>query len=734
MTKLAVPLYAITLILSAFLLFSVQPMFSRMILPLLGGTPSVWNTAMVFFQAALLGGYAYAHLTTRFLSPRLQAVLHIVLLSLCALTLPFAIPPGTALPSGDEANPMFWQLGLMVVALGGPFLILSGCAPMLQRWFSTTSHKDAANPYFLYAASNFGSFAALIAYPTLIELTLGTQAQSNAWFYGYIALIVMIAITALMTLRNGTGTHPAHTETAMENVPRVTNKDRFQWLIIALIPSSLMLSVTTYITTDIASIPLIWIFPLSLYLITFIIAFARKPIISFNVAYVFQTTLMAIICVLFMRNQNGISFYPALIHLVAFFLCALTAHLALAARRPHAKHLTEFYLIISLGGCLGGVFNTLIAPNIFPVAFEYPIGLVLAMFVPFIAGLMKIEKQELAKNGFILIPIVLVSLGSIFGQQIGGWQIFCVVSVLAMLLFIMNRSASFVLVLGIMVVFIFHPGLNWLTISKLHYLDRNFFGVSRVVDSRNGNVRMFTHGTTLHGAQALIDPYKLTPLTYYYKEGPVGDIFKIARDLHQPLKIAALGLGTGTVTCHGEKSDQFDFYEIDPAVIRIAKDPSMFTFLSECGPKVNVIEGDARIKLAEAPDHSYDMIYLDVFSSDSIPVHMMTREAFEVYFAKLKPNGIIAINISNRHLRLAPLVASIAKDLNAETRFKTHPNKSLAPGIIITSAKYSIVTRNQDVIKQLDGVYKDWAPVDEPLIRPWTDDYANFMKILKFKF
>lgn len=735
MTKQAVPVYAITLILSAFLLFSVQPMFSRMILPLLGGTPSVWNTAMVFFQAALLGGYAYAHMTSRWLSPRHQAILHIALLGLCVLSLPFALPPGTILPPGSEANPMFWQLGLMVTALGGPFLVLSGSAPMLQRWFSVTSHKDAANPYFLYAASNIGSFAALIAYPTIIELTLGTVDQSRAWFYGYVALIVMVAMTACITFRQGSGKSRAHTETENQNIPRVTNADRLQWLLIALMPSSLMLSVTTYITTDIASIPLIWIFPLSLYLVTFIIAFSRKPPLGLKTSYILQTTLMAVICVMFIRNMmTNTSLYPILIHLALFFLCALTAHLALAARRPHARHLTEFYLIISLGGCLGGVFNTLIAPNIFPVAFEYPIGLGLAMFIPFISGIFKIEKQELAKSGVILIPLALVSIGSLLFPALTPWQMGCTILSLALLLWLMNRNAYFVLALGIATIFAFHPGINWSTVSQLRYIDRNFFGISKVIDSKSGHTRLFMHGTTLHGAQAQIDPYKLTPLTYYYREGPVGDIFTLAREIQMPLNIAVLGLGTGTVTCHGEKADHFDFFEIDPAVIGIAQNPDMFTYLKDCGPEVAVIEGDARIKLAEQPDRSYDMIYLDVFSSDSIPVHMMTREAFQIYFSKLKPGGMLAINISNRHLRLAPLVASISKDLGAEARFRSYGGKVLAPEITAAPAKYAIVTENAAIIKKLDEFYPEWAPVDEPLIRPWTDDYANFLKILKFKF
>ena len=372
-----VPVYSLTLLFSAALLFSVQPMFSKMVLPLLGGTPQVWNTAMLFFQLMLLGGYAYAHGTTRFLSIRAQAVLHIVLLAIFTIVLPIAIPPDTIPPT--QSDPTLWQLGLMITTVGGPFFVLAGSAPMLQRWFSASGHKDSDNPYFLYGASNLGSMTALLAYPVLIEPFLNLAGQSYSWMIGYFTLIALTTVSIITVWNNPAAKHAPKTISDDLQSP-ITWPMRFKWLVLAFIPSSLMLGVTTYITADIASVPLLWILPLALYVATFIIVFARKQIISLKST----TSIQAVLLVVLLSQKIAFaSVSPYLligIHMAVFFFSALTCHMELARSRPNARHLTEFYLIMSIGGAIGGFFNAIIAPQYLVVPIEYGLALVLACF------------------------------------------------------------------------------------------------------------------------------------------------------------------------------------------------------------------------------------------------------------------------------------------------------------------------------------------------------------------
>lgn len=724
----AVPVYAITLILSAFLLFSVQPMMARMVLPLLGGAPSVWNTAMVFFQGMLLAGYGYAHLTSRFMPVRAQAGLHIILLLGAFFFLPIAIPQVLAQPQ-EGANPILWQLSVMGLAIGVPFLILSGTAPMVQRWFAASSHKDSENPYFLYAASNFGSLAALIAYPLLIEVFLGTRMQAGIWTWLYGGLIAMLALCAALTGKKRI------VETLSATGPAVTNGQRLVWIVLAFIPSSLLLSVTTYITTDIASAPLFWIIPLTLYLITFIMAFARRQAIGFSAAYLFLCALMTIVAMLFVKGIFSASIYPMAIHLALFFLAAFCAHTALSQRKPSAAHLTEFYLYISLGGVLGGMFNTFIAPAIFPVPFEYPLGLAAALFTPFLATGTWPQAAELKKNALILLAIAAVSVAAIFLSANLALIMLCCVLVLAGLMLLLDREAKTAFIAAICIIFLTHPGYDWSALKRTLLVERNFFGVSRVADSADKPIRTYMHGTTIHGAQALTEEDRLTPLTYYAPHGPAGDAFSLL-SAPGPQKIAVLGLGTGSVACYSRAGRSFDFYEIDPAVIRIAENSDLFTFLSACGSPYRAILGDGRLKIAEAPDRSYDMIFIDTFSSDSIPAHIVTREAFALYFTKLKEGGILLMNISNRHLDLSPLLARAAQEFGAESRFVFSPGQSVsgaAPEIKSLDARYALITANPAIIARLRRDYPRWQPFSGKPARLWTDDYANILSLLDFK-
>ncbi len=727
MRDITVQVYATTLILSAFLLFSVQPMFAKMILPLLGGSPSVWNTAMVFFQATLLGGYAYAHLSSRYLPVRTQAMVHIGLLLAGMICLPFSIPAaaGTADAHG---NPIAWQLGVMLIAIGLPFTVVSGTAPMVQRWFSTVGHKDSANPYFLYAASNFGSLAALIAYPLLIEVFLGTRQQTVIWSGGYALLIGMIFASALMTR----GKIIRQPESALPTGPAPTMRDKLIWMALAFIPSSLMLSLTTYITTDIAAIPLLWVIPLTLYLATFIIAFARKQLISLKSAYLFLCVTMTMAAILFVKGVYGANNYAIIIYLVIFFCAALSAHLALAKRKPDASHLTGFYLYLSLGGVLGGAFNTFSAPYIFPVPFEFPLGLALALTIPFLADARWPDMGELKRHIAMVAAIVAVAIGAIFvGDSLSMTMIACVL-ILGGLMYLIDREAPFSYLVAVTLIFLAHPAYDWADLQRTLLIERNFFGVSRVNIAADGHTRVFTHGTTIHGTQAINVQFKKIPLTYYYPGGPAGDAFSLLEMRDGPQKIGAIGLGTGSVACYVRAGRHFDFYEIDPAVIRIAENPDYFTYLSGCGSSYTVIAGDGRLKMEGAADRSYDMIFLDAFSSDSIPAHVLTREAFFLYFSKLKDDGFILINTSNRHLDLNPLLIALSRNFNAEMRISTYKGESVHndyPSIRSFDSRYAFITRNPDLIAELDSRNGRWQTYQGRDTRIWTDDYANILSL-----
>jgi len=729
--KAYVPIFTITLILSAFLLFSVQPLFSKMILPLLGGSPGVWNTAMVFFQAMLLGGYAYAHLTTKFLSVRAQAMVHIILLAVCTIVLPVAIPEAWSNPPATE-NPIPWMLGMMAVAIGGPFFVLAGTAPMLQRWFSTTDHPDAQNPYFLYAASNAGSMVALLGYPIVIEPLLGLQQQSQFWMYGYLLLIALIAAAGFMARKPAaTMAYDPHLP-ANSTVP--TTRMRLLWLMLSFIPSSLMLGVTSYITTDVASAPLLWVLPLALYLLTFIIVFARRCTLTVPTAFKWQSFVMVLVALMFIRDPFTIKAISVGLHLVAFFLCALTCHLALAHRRPTPQYLTEFYLIMSLGGVLGGIFNSLIAPFLFVIPLEYSLILCLSVAAPFITRDIPFSIKSMLIGKKIIFVAVVAALGALVNQRDASLAVIVMVVVGYALITLRKNPPSFVVAL--LAVIAIDPGFSWGGLPYTLHIERNFFGVIRVANSEEGGMRQFLHGTTLHGTQALVEQYRLSPISYYAASSPGGQVFGMLSMLRgqEPQKVAIVGLGLGSTACFAQPGRDFDFYEIDPAVKRLAENKTLFTYLSDCGSPYNVIIGDGRLRIADAPDHSYDMIFLDAFSSDSIPVHLLTREAFQLYFQKLKPEGLIVVHISNRFLDLMPLVNALAQDAGAQVRFNSNPQSFMAPpDIYIQPSIFGIMTKGSEMTKVIDEKFVQWRTYKGPEIKPWTDDYANIFYLMWLK-
>lgn len=730
MSRTAVPIYAVTLILSAFLLFSVQPMFARMILPLLGGTSSVWNVSMLFFQACLLGGYAYAHLSSRYLSIRVQALVHLGLLLGCMVFLPVLVDPTTV----PGTNPALWQLGLMLSLIGGPFMVVSASAPMIQRWFTATGHRDSGNPYFLYAASNVGSLGALVSYPLVVEPLLTLHGQSHGWATGYGALIALTALCALVVWKNQEAAIRPATCTA--TAPAPDTKTRLTWLGLAFVPASLLLGVTAYITTDLASAPMLWVVPLTLYLLTFIIVFARRQILDAGKTLIlFYIALFVLLALQLFKLLLGVPF-PIFFDLLIFFAAALLCHKKLADLRPHAAHLTEYYMIMSLGGVLGGVFNALLAPVLFLLPIEYTLMLCAVLSLTALydrGGKIRIPYSKIkpwmvsaAATGIIAVMIYL----AIQDIRLLAWFYGCIM--ILFLLAMTYRKTILFAGIGTLALFLFSP----LTGTLLHppiSIERNFFGVLRVIEKPEG-IRNLYHGTTLHGIQVVSPPEaKTIARSYYHPDGAFGDIFKLLDsrfDAHrtEPQRIAVLGLGIGTLAAYGREGRHFDFYEIDEAVMRIAQNPDLFTYLSDTKSSYTLILGDARTQLKMAENGYYDAIIVDVFSSDNIPVHLLTREALHIYMHKTKAFGMIALHLSNRYLDLERQLYALSSNthlpaLIKRSRISDDENeKKWASASIV-----GLLTSDPEILLGLQQNNNWQLPRAYPDFRIWTDDYANIL-------
>ena len=723
--RFAPALFAVTLFVSALLLFVVQPMFTKMVLPRLGGAPAVWSVAMVFFQAALLVGYAYAHLVVRRLPPGAGALLHLGVLALAALTLPIGIASSFDAPPVQHVA--LWLIGLLAVSVGLPFAALSASAPLLQGWFAASGHPRADNPYVLYAASNLGSFAALISYPVAIEPTLPLADQSRLWSVGFAAFALLVAGASLFVANR-----PGIVATAMPAVP-VSLHDRLTWTALAAIPSGLVIAVTSYISTDVAAAPFLWIVPLALYLLTFVAVFRDR-------AWMPQSTVVMLVPIVMAPLAIGLlgggdkRFWLAMIvvNLAAFLLLALLCHRELYERRPAPSRLTEFYLWVSFGGVIGGIFAALIAPYVFSRVYEYPVLLLaglLALPGMFAGG----PRRFLAEAGPVLgIAVLVIAVQLAFGVQLPEaaqlpFQV-VLVALAAVMLFQRHCPARFFALVGLafVVTALWQPGLNHVASM------RSFFGVHHVVETGDGRHRLLYHGTTLHGAERIDraegDGAKSPePLTYYYFGGPISEAIKAVRDAHGGLRsVAVVGLGTGSLACHRRNGEDWAFYEIDPDVVRIARDPRYFRFLSACGGDASIVLGDARLTLAASP-RRYDLIVLDAFSSDVIPVHLLTREALAGYLAHLTPGGVLVLHISNRHMELARVVAAMGAAEGLVTYVKQDRRPDVAPNDFKMNALVAVLARNPKDLGDLVG-NPDWHLVKpDPRVPAWTDDYSNIL-------
>lgn len=799
------PIFTLVIFLSAALLFLVQPMVAKLILPLLGGSPSVWNTCMVFFQALLLAGYFYSHVLSKIKKVPAQALTHLAVLGIAAVTLPLALPKGLSPPT-DSGSQTLWLLKILLVTAGLPYFAVSTTGPLLQRWFSRTTHPHAVDPYFLYAASNAGSILGLLAYPFGIEPSIALSKQGWLWTIGYGVFVVGVATSAWLTTRYlrrddllapaAKSAKPA-SPTPVADRP-ITNRQRFMWTLLAAIPSSLMLGVTNHVSTDVAAVPLLWIIPLTLYLLTFILAFSpRVKVTAYSLGKILPVAAIALGVIFLMKARNPLWILVTM-HFGMFLLAAWMCHARLAASRPPASKLTEFYLWIAVGGVLGGSFNALLAPVIFESFLEYPIAIVLALMVrprplddepspassptgtlgsifatltaprqkaaqpaasstqPTKAAAEPVEDRRfltLARKwalspviGPLLVGVLLFgmpdllytlpSLGNLVmkgANSLGfnegrGLLLIVILPSLVMCFLLSNRVLAFALGFAIIL------SAQMIRAASEHgtrlYSERTFFGIYDVFD-KDGLVHTLRHGTTMHGAQAVQGDARFVPRTYYFPNGPIGEIFDIFQVDPKLDHCAFVGLGSGTLAAYGKAGRQMTFFEIDPAVVRIAQNPDYFTFLTDSDSKpLRIVVGDARLKMAQEPDGEFGLIVLDAFSSDAIPVHLMTKEATEMYLSKLRPDGILAFHISNRYLDLSHVLGAIAGELNLVGYGRYDVSTPEERNMGKSDSKWVVLARSWEALK---GVNRNntWLPVKRLPTDPlWTDDFSNVLSII----
>jgi hypothetical protein len=650
---------------------------AKQILPWFGGSAAVWTTCLVFFQFLLLFGYAYSDWTTRKLEPRRQAALHIVLLLASLASLPI-IPDAGWKPSGGD-DPTWRILGLLTVTIGLPYFLLSTTGPLVQAWFARSF--PAGTVYRLFALSNFGSLLALVAYPFAVEPWITTPHQSWGWSAGYALFVTLCAASAIYGARRRPQTAGDAETAAQPDVAAPRRKDYALWLLLSGMGSFMLLAVTNHITHDVASVPFLWILPLTLYLLSFILCFEGR---GWYRRIYFLVPLLASVggMAWSLYAERGIVDIREALPLFAagLFLMCMFLHGELAALKPAPRYLTRFYLMVSLGGALGGLAVGLVAPKIFNTYYEFSAGLIATLLIA----------VYITRRMNPLVPaLVLVAVG------FSGYYIYRYTTALK---------------------------------ADTHLMTRNFYGTLRVKDTGPATdpdaVRRLMHGMIMHGEQYLAGGRRDEPTTYYGATSGIGRLVK-ALQPSGPLRVGVVGLGTGTMAIYGRRGDFYRFYEINPQVVGIAR--GEFSYLKDSGAQIDIVLGDARLGMEREPPQRYDVLVIDAFSSDAIPVHLITREALAVYMRHMKPRGVVAFHVTNRFLRLAPVVKRIAGDqgLHALLIVDEAEDSDLA------KTDWVLVTRDQAAFEGLDLVRYAENIEDIPGSRVWTDDFNNLFQILK---
>lgn len=755
-----VAVFATAIFTGSCLMFVIEPMVAKMLLPVFGGTPNVWNTCVVFFQVVLIAGYLYSHYMSTRAAPRVQVVVHSLIITAAALVLPSALPA-----AGDvSSNPVLALTALLVVLIGAPFFAISTTAPLLSKWYSCLGLSGSKDPYFLYAASNAGGILGLLSYPFFLEPNLRLAEQTKLLGGTYITYAVLILICGILFLRNETGnradgrvardgelfaseTKADQLRTDASNFERSppTGKNYLHWLVLALVPQSLVLGFTTYVTSELSAIPLFWVIPLLIYLVSFVIAFSRTPAAirkACRIAALVCTVATAVLLTeggrLFGVNVLTVGLSVQLLTL--FFVCC-ACHMEIAAQRPSPKHLTHYFLAMSIGGVLGSAINSFVAPNLFSDYIEYPLMLA-------VAGVLLIGARSVKMNRILKIGCAL---------------------------------------LGVVMLF------DWSTTADSVVLrKRNFFGCLSIDVNRTSNTCEFYHGLTMHGSESLDPDDRGIPISYYYRSGPIGKLFahlfgepetlrslsntdsmvpslpvadsgnlleqrrlyleglKNSADgsksvtldavfqslddiakLRQPTyPIGILGLGTGTIASFAKKSQPVVYYEIDPEVVELAQNPIYFTYLFQAkqrGVDLRIVKGDGRLEIKKAPYRYFKVIVADAFSSDSIPMHLITKEALATYRSKLRDDGAIIFNISNHFYDLSPVLANLAADARLDAFIYSDLDAVVAKNQ--SSATWVVLTSDEKIKTVLRA--NGWKGLGPRKRMPlWTDDFCSPLSVL----
>lgn len=721
-------LFVAAILAGSFLLFLVQPMIARMALPRIGGAPAVWNSAMLVYQALLLGGYAYAHWLGRF-AVRRQAVVHLAVLAVAALWLPIGLM-GTQLPAG--ADPTVWVPWLLVASIGPLFFAISAQAPLLQRWFASAS--GGRDPYALYAASNVGSFGGLIAYPLLVEPTLALSAQSWVWTAGYVLVALLVLGCALRLPRGDGAVRAAPPASAAPRKRRV-----LLWIALAIVPSGLMLATTTFLTTDIVAVPMLWVVPLGLYLLSFTIAFAaRRGLADFVQKYA-PIPILVFGGAMMLGVQDS-ALTSALMALGLLFVVSIALHARMYDLRPEPDRLTGFYLAMSFGGALGGVFAALVAPAIFDWTWEYPLLILAAGALSaqryLLPELQRFWQVSEARNQWAGVAAVvaisaLVALGLYAPPEMlgGRTQAVAFFGIAAIGIFAIGERLVFTFALAA-ALFLFGGYRSILLTLEGDARTRSYFGVYTVREY--ADVRTLAHGTTLHGLQLLGTAERERATTSYYVPGSgVGQALRAAGSLYgENARIGVVGLGTGTLACYARPGQQWTFFEIDPTVVGLAQD--RFSFLRNCAPDdLRISLGDARVSIAEAAPGSIDMLVLDAFSSDAVPMHLMTEQAFEAYGRALSPEGMLVVHISNRYLDLEPVVEHAARvGFWGAAHHTYYPDP--ADTTDGTSSDWIVLSRAPGPIIRVTAIDPNWRELrGREGFAGWSDDYSSILPLLR---
>ena len=713
------PLCALALFASALLAFWVQPLFAKLVLPRYGGSPAVWTTASLFFQVMLLAGYLYAHLLAR-LRLRTQIALHAVLIAAALAALPVdaaGIDPGASAP-------VLSLLAVLAVSLGLPFFTLSTTAPLVQQWFSRSGHPHASDPYFLYSASNAGSLAALIGYPLLLEPFLGLRQQTLLWSIGCAVFAALLIACGGSLWRHRTAV-PLPAPSAAPGP--LTGRTVGRWILLAFAPSSLMLGVTQHITSEIAAAPLLWLIPLTIYILTFVIAFAKRQPVSNRMLGFVQPLLVILLALAWpLNNQTAV----LVLHLIVFAATALMCHAELAHTRPDVSHLTAFYLCIAIGGALGGAFNALVAPVVFNTVLEYPLALALACALRQVPGAARTALWKLALPAAALAGAYAAIYYAGFRPfEHGALSIIVYLQVVGVTLYATHRNpVQFGLVL--LVVLLATPVVH--SADRVLERHRSFFGVHSVLLDDERKFHVLMHGITIHGAQRIDPERRLQATTYFHADSPVARLLDVLGRDDGLKRVAVVGLGVGTLACYRAPGREWTFYEIDPVVVKLAKESPYFSFLSGCAPDAPIILGDGRLTLARAPDAAYDLIIMDSFASDAIPVHLVTREALALYLAKVPQRGVVLFQVTNQYMDLVPVLARLAADAGVAALMPgPRLEISFEERLAALPSMWVAISREAARLTPLIDE-ENWQPLPAPGPgRVWTDDFSNVLSALK---